>query len=72
VERVADDNFAALLALGFTKLELASFISLNEASRVSSLSEDTLEREHADKIVKLSPKRRAMRLGHALTLSAKK
>jgi hypothetical protein len=53
-------------------LELLSIIPLRKAADLSSLCEDTLEEEYADKIVQLSPKRRGMRLGHALMLGRKK
>jgi hypothetical protein len=42
-----------------------------EAEKLSSLSWDTLEREHGDKIVRLSPNRVGMRVGHALMLAVK-
>jgi hypothetical protein len=44
-------------------------ISLKEASRLSSLSEDTIRRRHADKIIKLSPRRCGMHLEDALSLT---
>jgi hypothetical protein len=40
-----------------------------EAEELSSLSWDTIEREHADKIVRLSPQRVGIRVGHALMLA---
>ena len=42
-----------------------------EAEELSSLSWDTIEREHADKIVRPSPHRVGMRVGHALMLAVK-
>jgi hypothetical protein len=33
---------------------------------------DSIERHHADKIIHLSPRRRGMRLRHALLLSAQR
>jgi len=42
-----------------------------EAEELSSLSWDTIEREHGDKIVYLSPHRVGMRVGHALMLASK-
>ena len=52
-------------------LELNSIVVLDEAARVSSLSKDTLEEEYGHLIIQLSPKRRGMRLGHALMLGKK-
>jgi len=51
-----------------TAVELNRIVKLPEASRLSSLSEDTLREVYPDKIVKLSPKRDGMRVGHALML----
>ena len=49
-------------------LELNRIASLQEASRLSGLSRDSLRRHHADKIVKLSPRRSGMRVVDALTI----
>jgi hypothetical protein len=51
-----------------TPVELNRIVSLAEASRLSSLSVDTLRDQFAEKIVQLSPKRAGMRVGHALML----
>jgi hypothetical protein len=53
-------------------IELNRIVPMDEASKLSSLSEDTLRREHSDKIVHLSPRRDGMRVGHALMLTPKK
>jgi hypothetical protein len=53
-----------------TSLELERIVSLQEASRLSSESVDTLRRRHRDKIIQLSPRRQGMRVKHALMLSA--
>jgi hypothetical protein len=47
-------------------------VSLNEASKLSSLSIDGLRRYHSDKIITLSPKRKGMRVKHALMLGSLK
>ena len=52
-------------------IELNRIVPMGEASELSSLSEDTLRREHPDKIVHLSKRRDGMRVGHALMLKAK-
>jgi len=49
-------------------LQLNRIASLQEASRLSGLSRDSLRRHHADKIVKLSPRRSGMRVVDALTI----
>jgi hypothetical protein len=51
-----------------TPVELNRIVSLAEASRLSSLSVDTLRDQFSEKIVQLSPKRAGMRVGHALML----
>jgi hypothetical protein len=53
-------------------VELNRIVPMDEAAKLSSLSEDTLRREHGDKIVHLSPRRDGMRVGHALMLKPKK
>jgi hypothetical protein len=61
-------NILAQLLANMAPLELLRIAQLDEASRLSSLSEDTLEREHKDKIIHLSPRRKGMRVGDALML----
>jgi hypothetical protein len=51
-----------------TPVELNRIVSLAEATRLSSLSVDTLRDQFSEKIVQLSPKRAGMRVGHALML----
>jgi hypothetical protein len=50
-------------------LELSRIIELPEASRLSSLSIDTIKRRYKDKLIKLSPRRLGIRLRDALLLS---
>ncbi len=52
-------------------VEQLKIISLAEASRLSGMSLDGLRRHHADKIIKLSPRRLGMRQGDALLLNTK-
>jgi hypothetical protein len=52
----------------FSALELARKCSMQESAKLSSLSIRTLERNHADKIVYLSKRRKGMRLGDVLNL----
>lgn len=55
-----------------TPVELNRIVSLAEASRLSSLSVDTLRDQFPERIVHLSPKRTGMRVGHALMLNSSK
>jgi hypothetical protein len=50
------------------ELELERIISLQEAEKISALSPDSWKRHHADKIIKLSPRRIGVRLKDALML----
>jgi hypothetical protein len=49
-------------------LELERIISLQEAEKISDLSPDSWKRHHADKLVRLSPRRLGVRLRDALML----
>jgi hypothetical protein len=51
-----------------TWLELERILPLKDAANVSSLSEDSLKRNHADKIIRLGPRRLGMRARDALML----
>jgi hypothetical protein len=50
-------------------VELLRIAPPDEAERLSTLSWDTLQRNHADKVVHLSKRRVGMRVGHALMLA---
>jgi hypothetical protein len=50
-------------------LELERVLPLEEVARITDLSRDTLRRHHADKIVKLSPRRCGMKLRNALSIA---
>jgi hypothetical protein len=54
-----------------TALELNRIVRLSEAGRLCGLSEDSLRRNHSDKIVRLGPRAIGMRVGHALHLMRK-
>jgi hypothetical protein len=62
----SDDTF------GLTPLELARIAPMDEAAHLSGLSVDTLKRHHADRIIRLSPRRAGMRLRHCLMLASGK
>jgi hypothetical protein len=64
---VDDDLVARLLKL-LPPLELLRIASMPEVERLSSLSEETIIREHPDKVISLSRRRKGMRVGHALML----
>jgi hypothetical protein len=49
--------------------ELERIVSLQQASRLMGISADTIRRRHADKILRLSPRRQGMRLRDALLKS---
>jgi hypothetical protein len=49
-------------------LELERVISLKEAADLKSISVDTLKRCYSRYIIDLSPRRRGMKLKHALAL----
>ena len=49
-------------------VELERVVPLPEAARLRSISVDTLKRRYAHLIVNLSPRRRGMKLKHALCL----
>jgi hypothetical protein len=53
---------------GLTALELARVVSLAEAARLAGISEDTIKRNHRDKILQLSQRRLGMRIRDALNL----
>jgi hypothetical protein len=55
-----------------TWLELESVRPLPEIEKITSLSEDTIIRRYGEWIVKLSPRRRGMKLRHALAIAAGK
>jgi len=49
-------------------VERLRIVSLQEAARLSGISEDGLRRHHAEKLIRLSPRRVGMRQGDALHL----
>ena len=51
------------------EFELERIISLQTTEKVSGLSADSWKRHHADKIIKMSPRRLGVRLRDALMLS---
>jgi hypothetical protein len=50
------------------ELELNRIVRLPEASRLSGVSEDSLRRNYADKIIRLGPRAVGIRVGHCLHL----
>ena len=63
----SDEQFRARVR-SMPALELLRFAPMDEAARLSSLSQDTLEREHPEKVKKLSKRRNGMRVLDALML----
>jgi hypothetical protein len=52
-----------------TWLELERVLSMPEVEEITSLSVDSLNRHHKEKIVELSPRRRGMKLRNALAIA---
>jgi hypothetical protein len=51
-------------------VERLRIVSLAEAARLAGVSEDSLRRHHAEKIIRPAPRRLGMRQGDALMLNA--
>jgi hypothetical protein len=49
-------------------LELNRIARLPEASRLSGVSEDSIRRNHSDKLIRLGPRAVGIRVGHCLHL----
>jgi hypothetical protein len=62
------EHFRALIR-SIPPLELLRIAPMDECERLSGLSQDTLAREHSDKIKRLSKRRNGMRVLDALMLS---
>jgi hypothetical protein len=63
---VSTDPLIAKLLAQMPPLDLLRFVALPEAARLSGLSQDSIERHHADKIIQLSPRRKGIRVVHCL------
>jgi hypothetical protein len=50
------------------ELEGERVVDLPQVSYLTGMSRDTIERNHADKIIQLSKRRKGMKLKHALSL----
>jgi len=66
---VADPDLIAKLLATMPAKELLRVAPMPEAEHLSSLSADTIEREHADKVVRLSKRRKGVRVIDALMLN---
>ena len=53
-------------------VELLRIAEPDEAEHLSTLSWDTIKRDHPEKIIQLSTRRVGMRVGHALMLGGRK
>jgi hypothetical protein len=51
------------------ELEQRRIVTMQEAVELTTLSEDTLARNYPDLIIRLSPRRKGMRLGDVLTIA---
>jgi hypothetical protein len=54
---------------GLSDLELERIASLNEAAHLRGVSVDTLIRTDSENIIELGPRRKGMRVKHALMLN---
>jgi hypothetical protein len=54
---------------GLSRLELERIAPLSEAAHLSGLSEDSIRRNHRDKLIQVGPRRLGMRVRHALMLN---
>jgi hypothetical protein len=54
---------------GLSALDLERIVSLPEVCKLTSLSDDTIERRFSHFIVQLSPRRRGMKLRNALAIT---
>jgi hypothetical protein len=52
-------------------VERLRIVNMSEAVRLSGMSEDSLRRHYADRLVHMSPKRMGMRIWDCLMLNAK-
>ena len=66
IEEMGVDDIVAALIKSADPVDLLRYVSLTEAARLSSLSQDGLERHFPHWIKDLSPRRRGMRVIHAL------
>jgi len=65
---VPTDQLVDRLVKMLSPLELLRIAELQEAARLAGVSVDTLTTEHPDKVLKLSKRRKGMRVAHALML----
>jgi hypothetical protein len=72
VDVAAIDPIVAAILERIDPIKLLQVVPMTEAEELSSLSEDTLERKHSDKIIHLSARRKGMRRIHALLLGEAK
>jgi hypothetical protein len=63
----SDEHFLALIR-SMSPLELLRIAPMDEAGRLSSLSPDTIERDHPNIVKKLSNRRKGVRVLDALML----
>jgi hypothetical protein len=66
--RLTWEEIERILDAGPSWLDLQRIVDLETAAKLRGVSADTLLRHHSDQILKLSPRRRGMRLAHALML----
>jgi hypothetical protein len=50
------------------ELELERVVSLAQAADLAGMSKASIKRHHSDKIIRLTPRRKGMKVKHALSL----
>jgi hypothetical protein len=56
---------------GLSALELMRIVTIDKAAELAGMSRSTLMRNHADKVIRISAKRRGMRVRDALMIGNK-
>jgi hypothetical protein len=72
IESTDADEIVATLIKSIPPIELLRYAPMPEAERLSSLSQDGLERHFPHWIKELSPRRKGMRVIHALLVRHRK
>jgi hypothetical protein len=65
---MSNDDTVAELLRHLTPLELLRIAPMAEVERLSSMSDDSWTRNHPDKVLDLGPRRKGVRVIHALMI----
>jgi hypothetical protein len=66
-----EEQRAPAPADGLSALELMRIVTIDKAAELAGMSRSTLMRNHADKVIRISAKRRGMRVRDALMIKDK-